>query len=136
MKRGYLVPLLATLFAAACGSGGSASEERDAVEAKSVTSSLALKDGAKAAIERAYTGGGATGNTLHKGWICQAGLTDCRLVATVSTHDGPPPIWRIAPFGLELVLGQEDTVWGFSNFSYLPGSGNRSIKIRLVERSL
>lgn len=133
MKARHVIPLLAGLVASACC--GSGFVEVDAVEAQSLTSSLSLAGGARAAIERAYTGG-ATGDTLHRGWICQAGLSECSLVATVDTHDGAPPVWRGASSGLELVVGPEDTVWDFSNFSYLPGPGKRSIRIRLVERAL
>jgi len=93
---------------------------------------LFLAEGARAVVERAYTGG-ATGDTLHKAWICQAALTDCRLLAIVDTNDGSPPVWRVASSELELVVAPDDVVWEFSNFSRLPGADKRTVKIRLVE---
>lgn len=130
--RAGLYLIIPTALASACG-GGTVSEKRNALDAVSFTSALALPGGAKALIEKAYTGG-ATGDTLHKAWICQANLSDCEVVGIVDTHEGPPPIWKISTSGLELVIGPEDTVWGFSNFSWLPGPGDRSIRIRVTER--
>lgn len=130
MKTAYFPLVVAALLGSACG--GSVSERRETIDADTLTSELAIGGGAKAVIERAYTGG-ATGDTLHKAWICQASLADCQLQATVDTHDGPPPIWRTTPSGLELMIGPNDVIWDFSNFSYLPG-GN-GVRIRVFERA-
>ena len=102
------------------------------MEADALTSQLSLGGGAKAVIERAYTGG-ATGDTLHHAWICQSNLSDCKLAATVDTDDGPAPIWARSSAGLELVIGPDDVVWNFANVSLLPE--NKQLRIRLVERS-
>ena len=117
MRVAHVFSIYGLIALTACGT--SAGEGRAVVEGESVTSSIALSRGAKAVIERAYTGG-ATGDTLHKAWICQESLSDCKLAATVDTHGEPPPIWRRTPSGADLMVGPNDVVWDFSNFSYLP----------------
>jgi hypothetical protein len=129
------ISLLLLLATGICGCSKPLSVTDSAnLEADGLTSSLSISGGAMAAVERTYTAGGATGDTLHKAWICQTDLSDCKQVAIIDTHDGPPPVWKATAAGLELVVGPSDVIWGFSNFSYLPGPNYRSTKIRLVER--
>jgi hypothetical protein len=130
-------PRILTLLLVAIISGCNSSsvvEERSSLGAASLTSSLPLTGGAKAAVETAYSGG-ATGDTLHHAWICQSDLSRCKQVAVVDTHDGAPPRWEAGAEGLELVIGSHDIVWGFTNFSYLPGPGDPYTSIRLVEKT-
>ena len=116
-----------------CSCGGAVPEKREDLNSANILSGTDLAGGAKAVIERVYTGG-ATGDTLHKAWICQAGLSNCELSAIIDTQDGPPPVWRSSPKMLDLMIAPTDVVWDFSNFSYLPGPSHRTIKVRLVER--
>ena len=122
---------LALALLALSGCGAPVVEEKSKLTQTSVIATKALANGASLHIEKSYAGG-ATGDTLHKAWVCKLGITNCQLAATIDSHEGPPPEVRTTASGAELVIRSTDTVWGFANFFYGPdGSGFR---ITLTER--
>lgn len=106
---------LLVLLLSLCGCGTAVVETAATLKASSALSTVVLNDGTALTIEKAFEGG-ATGDTLHKAWICKQQLRDCQLAATVDTHDDAAPSWRRAGDSAELVIADTDTVWGFSNY--------------------
>jgi hypothetical protein len=124
MKFALLVPLLAL-----CGCGTAVVETVATLKPSSALSTIVLDDGTALTIEKSFEGG-ATGDTLHKAWICKQRLQDCQLAATVDTHNDEAPSWRRTGPLVELVIANADTVWGFCN--YFRKHDGSELRVRLT----
>ena len=124
MKLLSLIPLLAL-----CACKSAVVDSSAKLEPASTISNVVLNDGTALTIQRSFTGD-ATGETLYKAWVCKHYLHDCQLAATIDTQDHPPPHWRAAFEGAEIVIADTDNIWGFCN-SVQKRNGS-DLRIRLI----